>query len=130
MKTVSLELSKELKKAGYPQKGERNWRYNENPNDAMLVEFPFESSRFEFCAAPTADEILDILPFDIIGDEGMRFDLNIYRELNFGRWVVCYWWDEDSRRKSGEKIENIEANTLADAAALMWLYLKEKELLS
>src|SRR2546430_114196 len=71
MKTVSLELAKQLKEAGYPQYSEfmwSNWYYGElkfgEGKENFQGEYriihipPFNDPKNQF-AAPTADEILD-----------------------------------------------------------------------
>src|SRR5436853_3088941 len=99
MKTVSLELAKQLKEAGYPQEG-FHFNYISCYGGEPFLSPPYQDSHQIVYSSPMADEILDKLPNEIIGDdEGMRFDLNIYKGVA-DVWAVCYWWDEDSRRKS------------------------------
>lgn len=132
MKTVNLELSKQLKSTGFPQDTEHSsFCYYMNNGESALLQcpegmWPFENKTF---ASPTADEILDQLPDRIVTDEGMCFDLNIWSNPSYPRWVVSYWWDEDTRRESGMDNKNISDNSLADALAKMWLYLKNNNLL-
>ena len=77
MKTVSLELSKQLKESGYPQETEfcyyRNadeYHFLRNPtiNDKYLLPFPDK-----MYASPTSDEIFDELPKQIKGDHPILY---------------------------------------------------------
>lgn len=135
MKTVSLELSKQLKDAGYPQSvSEFNWirvdeRVELSHKDHEYLLADYKSSIEKECVSPTADEILDQLPNEIVGDEGMKFDLDIWKDNDHNSWVISYWWDEDTRHKSDTKIQSFEHSTLAEAVAKMWLYLKKGELI-
>lgn len=142
MKTVSLELAKQLKSAGFPQESEFWYKKiltsDKLPSLIHLNKVEVELAKIasyksglsaNYCSSPTADEILDHLPDRIVADEAMCFDLNIWSNPSYPRWVVSYWWDEDTRRKSGMDNKNISDNSLADAAAKMWLYLKNNNLL-
>jgi len=71
MKTVNLELSKKLKKAGYPQESEFWWV--DIPVDAFDLKMGFNwilkfgkyvhsDYEAEHVASPTVDEILEQLP--------------------------------------------------------------------
>ncbi len=125
MRTITKELAIKLKEAGFPQKMAFSYR-----NDGLLIyQNVVQLKRFEYYAAPTADEILELLPKEIIGDEGMRFDLNIYADKDTKAWVIAYWWDEDSRKSSGMVIQDTCSYSFTNALAEMWLYLKENHLL-
>ncbi len=139
MKTVSLELSKRLKEAGYPQKDSWwSWmkykpfqikRDKLKDEDQYFLggEF-FKGIREDYFASPTADEILDQLPQHIegkgwvriwtgtSGESGRGYHLGYSKILSEGGWVTI-----ESQADSED--------TLADAAAKMWLYLKENELI-
>lgn len=129
MKTVSLESAKQLKEKGYPQQSSYFWwtsalRTNGKeefylPND-FIVDIG-ELNEFDYrkdYAAPTVDEVLDLLPERIEG----------YKTLGMGKvmgeWVIGY-------QKIGNELQAIRTvdKSLADAAAKMWLYLKENNLL-
>lgn len=120
MKTVSLELSKQLKEAGYPQKdSDFTWSGDKLFPAVKGVEFT------EDTAAPTADEILDQLPstieeVEIDGDNYGMCELAIWKEEK--DYSVNYL-DEDSYPELQET-----EDVLADAAAKMWLYLKKQKL--
>jgi hypothetical protein len=133
---VNLELAKQLKEAGYPQESLFYWVvYNDDDLDSFMNIVVSKNEIQEivvppryFLAASTSSEIGEKLPIDLILDEGMRFDLNIYRDGG-GDWVICYWWDEDSRRLTDLHIENIVDKSLMNGLARMWLYLKQNNLL-
>lgn len=128
MKTVSLELSKQLKEAGYPQEsyflwkkyrlnGEIKWKLtNEYPDDMYPADAIF--------ASPTADEVLEKLPSEIQKD-GHFYSIAISKTRINHFWV-------DYRYFSRHKIFHLRdyeyspIESLANAAAKIWLYLKEK----
>ena len=57
----------------------------------------------------------------------MKFDLTIWKDSGF--WNVSYWWDEDTRRKSGMIIKTTMDKTEANARAEMLIYLIENGLI-
>ena len=114
MKTVSLELSKQLKEAGYPQ--ETEFCYYRNADEYHFLRNPFEGKMRPFpektYASPTADEILEQLPEYVM----------VHRE-NSG-------WYCEFKTVSGRKTDiGFFGDTIADAAAKMWLYLKKEKLI-
>lgn len=119
MKTVNLELSKALKEAGYPQETEfcyyRNaetYHFLRNPMGGKML--PMKEKTF---ASPTADEILDQLP-----DYNERKDhLVLYKDdrPESVKWELSY--DGNNPTFSDD--------SLANACARMWLYLKKEGLL-
>jgi hypothetical protein len=119
MKTVSLELAKELKEAGYPQDTYFQWF-----EDGSLVHT--ESRNPLRCiAAPIADEILDLLP----AYTALPFFLYIWKD-DKGLYRIVYCSSADL--VSGGKQPNYpveKQKSLAEAAGLMWLYLKKNELM-
>lgn len=139
MKTVSLELAKQLKEAGYPQEGYFFWWVNvtDKSQNPILAHFQGTQSnedylnehedKYEFFAAPTADEILDRLPKKITVSE-MDYFLDVYHEEDvLDEWVVAYNY---IRHNLGFKSHHREMEeTIADAAAKMWLYLKKEKLI-
>jgi hypothetical protein len=152
MKTVSLELAKQLKKAGYPQEGERFWGedhegarlFSHNTyKDYSAATYSGKKKLFyktldngndiyeDFIVgvSPTADEILEQLPDDIYDKkEDGWFTLTIHkvtdREDHYEGWEVLY------KEVNGNLVFCIEKEvSLSDVAAKMWLYLKENNLL-
>ena len=127
---VSFELAKKLKDLGVEQSSvfdyQRSWHdkpYKLNPGGSW--ETADKDGRI---SAFTVAELGEMLPNHIIGDEVMKFDLNLWREKD--GWLVAYWWDEDSRKSSGMAIiPNAIGSTEADARAKMLIYLVENELL-
>lgn len=116
MKTVSLELSRKLKEAGYPQEAEKWWwednfGLEKNKSRTLQDKKPHNPKNgWVYFASPTADEILEQLP------------QNTYCKkffINANTWWEC----RKNKRFFQEK-------SLADAAAKMWLYLKKEGLLS
>lgn len=128
--TVSLELARELKEAGFPHDralfyywgGEDNgdWRLTERTalwtEDESLV------------AAPTSEEVLVLLP-DVI-DRG-HFHIRRYskntRGLRAGKGVLH--WSLEYHSGSVGITERIEDTLLVNAAAKMYLYLSTNNLL-
>jgi hypothetical protein len=130
---TSLELSKELKELGVKQDGIFYWDDRQKkvclsnwgePGD--LGKYPLIQS---FCfSAFTSGELGDILPSTIEADEGMKFDLNIWKDRVF--WNVDYWWDEDTRKKSDLHFERMYDKSLAGAMAKMLIYLLKNNLIT
>lgn len=143
MKTVSLELAKQLKEAGYSQEthfkycgghtmyweDQENGKYEECANTDLL------DPRDEYChtaeltceftiAAPTADEILDQLPWDI--KDGMDRGRLVVEKSPVGKpWKVTYVSDY----MGGRFALSNDDDTIADSAAKMWLHLKKEKLI-
>lgn len=126
MKTVSLELSKALKEAGYPQfESDRAWhevddlvRFNsEDGKDKVVDGWILNIHAYNFsiskgrCDSPTADEILEQLP--------IGFNIGQDKEGAYCLSPRAY--------HAGDIFEYGE--TLADAAAKCWLYLKKEGLI-
>lgn len=134
MKTVSLELSKKLKQNGYPQEdSHRYWHTNKHGHTPVICKYSinhFAITDVEIYASPTADELLDLLPRKIEKD-GKTY----YWELQPLEYEYSIWYLD--RWRGIEKgivftIPNgryLKADAVADAAAKMWLYLKDSDLL-
>jgi len=131
MKTVNLELSKELKAAGYPQNISKfMWQVvqidEKYTPEVFFLESEESTARYStFYASPTADETLDQLPMTIQpNNRGIgHLEINRYNQTK-GFWGLWY------KQGSGEIIgDSIGGESLADAAAKMWLYLKKENLL-
>jgi hypothetical protein len=134
MKTVSLELSKQLKEAGCPQETHFVWNIFEDhtlegghseEERASLVTHEYASKKpvwkysDDFHASPTADEILDQLPIKI-EVENTYWELTIEHHFS-GVWGLRYGFEV--------AVTGLSNGSLADAAALMWLFLKKEGLL-
>lgn len=131
--TTSLELSKALKEAGWKNEVEFYWYgddlyfrnemkdFCETCEARTLGMYITERKRF---TAPTAEEILEKLPKEIVNHFGdnERQGLMIGRE-EYG-WTVYY-----NHCSNLSRCMDVEAETLADACAKMWLYLKSHNLL-
>lgn len=120
MKTVNLQLSKELKEAGYPQEAEKWWwednfGLEKNKSRTLRDNKPHNPKNgWVYFASPTADEILEQLPENILYEHFMPY---LLIEKKLSKWTISY--------------TNLEMTdiSLADAAAKMWLYLKKEGLL-
>jgi hypothetical protein len=131
MKTVSLKLAKQLKEQGYSQRKPNSyeslsywWVYVGSPNDYELKrEGDVINEPVHSVLAPTADEILDQLPHKLDFGDGIPKWLVMEKQATI--YTVGYQADS----KYGYVDGHIEENNLADAAAKMWLYLKQENLL-
>ncbi len=112
---VSLKLSQELKKAGYPQEGLWRWYYdNEENNRKYFIQHEmFDEDDQLICVAPTVAELGEALP--IVQDMYIDHIKNAENE-----WIVAL-------RKDSTRIVSF-IDTEADARAKMWLYLKKEGL--
>lgn len=123
MKTVNLELSKELKEAGYPQDTYWSWviqefRHCENVflHESKHTGLYAENRKF---ASPTCDEILEQLPNEI-GGRILRLNKDtVWYEHNSIGAII------DRNIRIPDQFDTIVSNALAK----MWLYLKQNGLL-
>lgn len=116
---VSLDMAKKLYDLGFRPVTVFSWY--KNSGDEYFIDRQNEYGIFE-CAAPTAEEILRRLPWKIERD-GSTFFLRIERwndSLDVLSWRVIY--------PNLHAFTNID-NSLANASASMWLFLKEHSLL-
>lgn len=138
---TSLEWSKKLKEAGWPQEDSvfrwaiQKWGdYHVEP----FVEYALVGEMWNpitqephhkthtLIAAPTAEEILRRLPDCIEPD----FRIFVDRRLPSKKWTVNYRTPIDALIPRKAKTMHEETSvTLANAAAAMWIYLKENSLL-
>lgn len=132
MKTVSLELSKRLKEAGYPEENSYMVWVEVFPifNDELrlVTHAQFEQQLkgsilsdeakklIKYFASPTADEILKHLP-------------EYYVIYWLGKRAVCRDAREFDDEFPSEDMHYFQGESLADAAARMYLYLKKQGLL-
>ena len=97
----SLELSQQLKEAGYIQEGLWWWDIQDK---CLLFKHPLQDK--EMCVAPTVAEL------------GERFDFTFHQYKAKRNKYVCLCGDARE-----------EANTEADCRAKMYLYLKKQGVL-
>lgn len=126
---VSLEHAKALKKAGWPQAaGMIVWHIHqpERKTDEESFSFHWRSSLnlenlWDWFAAPTAEEILRRLPHAKKDSEDQRIerDLHTLKETD-GSWTVFFVGDDS---------QVFNDPSLANAAAAMFVFLKENNLL-
>lgn len=114
IKTCSLETAKKLKEAGFPQSsGKIYWHWVKFDDEKHVILWPNASEPdVVFAAAPTSDEILEELPFGAGWNK-----LRIVRLAN-GAYTVSYGLPPEFVNES-----------LSEALAQMWLYLKQQGLL-
>ena len=125
--TTSLEWAEKLKEAGWLQEKSYFVWGRIGSGEKMGIKPRYsEGSRMRY-SAPSAEEILRELPEEI---EESDYWLEIAKSIHWGDtpWEIRY-------RKNGELLlwddpEPIRADTLANASAAMWIYLKENNLLS
>ena len=134
---VSLELAKQLKKAGYKQKGVWWWLIGENAEGHSAIQLVRNKEQRngvfpeEICVVPTVAELGEALPTSINQDKKI-FRLTIIKYIPSMQWVVEYKELGQSISlfdKENNKYVLEDADTEADARAKMWLYLKKNGLL-
>ena len=126
--TVDIETARKLREAGWEQSKELclwYWYENEDApisgNARLVWKDHIDLTGGNGYSAPTCEEILRELPYkkEI---EGRISKLTI-EKCSDGLWDVCYM------NISGEDFLSKHADTLASASALMWIFLKENNLL-
>ncbi len=130
---TSLETSKRLKELGVKQESlfywaDRVWLGGRKNESFIAYGIPNNPDYLADYSAFTVAELGEILPDCLVGDEGMRFDFNSWRD-DARKWCVGYWWDEDSRRLSNAHFENQIALNEVDVRGKMLIYLLENNLL-
>ena len=120
---VSLELSKQLKEAGYPQEGIWWWIKGKNHMKGKIelsLDNPSSTVGFvhwsKIAVAPTVAELGEALP--------KRYASMINDNDNEGYQAMCWCMSNEPR-----DIKPMYAPTEADARAKCWLYLKKENLL-
>lgn len=127
---VSLDTAMKLKAAGYPQGLSRDtWStteggFNASLHERVMPDHPNYNSPFYIeYDAPYAEEILRRLPLKLDQERTyQRLQIVLYED----GYRIGYW---DSPADMPTEAD-FEANTLSDAAASMWIYLKEHHPLS
>jgi len=145
---VDLEIAKELKKNGFPQKSnysyvldyDNEWYFGCNKESINLIHKEYLSlvDHFddynkqhieELYSAPTSDEILKELPLTI-ENEGKYHFLTIFRDFYTPKepkqfYCIAYN-DQDNRCLNAPDNLDIEDDKLSNALAKMYLYLKKE----
>ncbi len=118
---VSLELSKQLKLAGYEQEGFWWWNQNtffsdeEKPLEYYLSR---ENKGFNSIVTPTVAEGLEKLPAEITVN---NYVCILYINKNRNGYAVYY------SSYNGKEGFSENDKTLSDAVHKMWLYLKKED---
>jgi hypothetical protein len=122
IKIVSLELALKLKDAGFTQNTAFNFVDITKDREWGVVEIEYSLNSFfektdQRVAAPTAEEILESLPFGFI-----------LIKRHTGQYMCL----EDPGREKLIRTDEIfkSYESAAEAAAKMWLYLKQQDLIS
>ena len=130
--TVSLELAKELKEAGYPQESLFYWindsidsEYfiggnfqNNEDEEEPYIDFDWlKEEKRDFYSAPTVAELGEALP-KRVGEGRLVIEWNDIESVK--SWLVRYYGGSGGYGCQKK---------LADAMAKMWLYLKKEGLL-
>ena len=136
---VSFELSKELKKAGYPQEGLWWWIYHKLDGKWRIGKGIFNSvapHEIIECVAPTVAELGEKLPSSIEckSDRGTKYFIYLEMDKHIDQRNRGYRFRLRYRPKYNEEMRNYHndeyrADTEANARAKMWLYLKKGGLL-
>lgn len=126
MKTVSLELTKQLKEAGFPQDPKESYFAWEIGTDGKpyLEKNIIEKGGDEpsYFAAPIADELLESLPNTLNRGSEIPWYLvirKVIETVDNDEYQIFY-----ERGFNNHIVMEFDEN-LADALAKMWLYLKK-----
>ena len=126
---IGFEGAEKLKNSGFPQYDTLySWeRENGNvrPVESSDVTMTAISSR-DYFAAPTAQEIIELLP-NVIHIEGEPYALYIAKVST--HYNVYYYAGNEMLEERGFPIAGLMEQTLADALAEMYCLLAEKGLL-
>lgn len=135
---VSLELAKELKEAGYPQKTYAWWidfgsvDHMRKNNNGWRIDIR-KPRVYPTISAPTASELLEQLPVLISVNSTFQ-----------GNWFICSLHEncpaygkikheeiiDDDGNKDWFTLRSTGADSAVNALAKMWLYLKQNNLLT
>jgi hypothetical protein len=131
MKTVSLELAKQLEEAGYDGGHEFYFAEYGSRGDFTrvdYVELANDLNEHTAIPAPTADEILDQLPATFLEvTTYLPLTIEVNASVSESGRSVCIRYGSPQSVVNRPHICGNES--LADAAAKMWLYLKKEGLL-
>lgn len=121
---VSLKLAKKLKEVGFPQDSCWSWcksvgmPHNMHQKDTWNIQLDVEENEpnaSEIVAAPTASELMEVLP--------EYYHVSKCNQYNL--WC-CFSGNKDFDSKHSV---DFLADTPSDALAKMYIYLKEKKLI-
>lgn len=108
---VDLEIAKELKENGYPQKG--NLAFFDLGFKDPILNFTGSDS-FVLAYAPCSDELLEELPVSITHTDGVKYDLKILSLKN--------GFEVEYRNEQYEcSLHFIECDKLANGLGQLWL---------
>ena len=140
MKTVSLEIAKELKSNGFPQETffaygayerqdgtylDDDYILKINPRTTNRIEWGIKNyaeAMDDFIASPTAEEILERTPHQLLIKD-VLYQLTITK-INGWTWGISYIGVHTNKTLQAE-VED----SLAEAAGECWLFLKKENLL-
>lgn len=124
--TISKELAERLHELGVKKESYFAWVTVNGKINVM-----HDDGRWKIHHGPayTSDELLDMLPATLEDDEGMKFDLNMWKS-GISTLYVAYWWDEDTRHSSDTKITTLSGQNFAEVLGEMLAYLLTHGLLS
>ncbi len=114
--TTSLELAKELKKAGFPQKSVFLWVKNERVIGEWMISLISKGT--EEYAAPTAEELLEWLPSGVFIAKGKKYRTWFDKiDVNPFEWEQSFEFDP------------IDNDRLVDGLAKMVIYLAKNKII-
>lgn len=140
---VSLELAKELKEVGYPQKSLFYWVSYLTKNsiseyklmDEPNIQWEFErSGEMKIISAPTASELLDRLPRFMNSNGKFHWEISL-EEIEEKQFIDG---KELVERKTVELFSmmypyhavKVQGKTFVEMLAKMWFYLKQNNLIN
>jgi len=116
---VSLDLSKQLKEAGYPQEGLWFWAKTSEDGEKWVWELGRWANGYigDKIIAPTVAELGEALP-------------SWFEDKSIIMFNDCDQWFVQFRKDAfGKMIRDCNDEILANAMAEMWLYLKKEKLI-
>lgn len=112
---TSLETSKKLKAAGFPQTTHLRWYVPSTSKGEIQLQRSHGAWHDWTFAAPTSQDMADQLPREY--NDGV-LDLGI--NTITGAWIACY------QNENGSIAEPQLGDTMAEALASLWLKLQEE----
>ncbi len=114
---VDLEIAKELKENGFPQKSYFRYQINTSGEvEIETIEFSIHDNVTEIYSAPTSDEILSELP-NVINEFWL-----VIAPVGEG-CIVGYW---ENGCDNGKGLEHYFDEKLSNALSNIWLDLKKE----
>lgn len=128
IKTVSLETAKKLKEAGFRHGTYLCWTtWSEYASMGIGTDLGpyyrmqgYQDFILDWVSAPTTDELLEELPYRITRE---NYIAELWIHKNSSDYVVCYTGQPHTDNKY------FENESLPEALASMWIYLKQQDLL-